>query len=304
MININTHIVTEKILKLRLTDYLLQYGETFIGTQCTRNYIKKLIKAGNILINGSQASTANWVETGQRIELLLPDSLPGKIYKMEMSVIFEDEYLAVINKPAGIMVSGNCFRTVENALLHNISSSALPAALAMPRPVHRLDALTSGLLLIAKTRPVRIALGEMFAEHNIIKTYQAIVIGKTPSQDTISFPVQGKRAVTNYSTLRQTDSLRGNWLSLLELTPETGRTHQLRIHLSQSGFPILGDKLYGTPGHIFRGKGLFLSATGIQFVHPITAQEINLNISPPAKFQIHLNRVERRFQTIRLGTYH
>jgi 23S rRNA pseudouridine1911/1915/1917 synthase len=294
----STHIVPENISGLRLTEYLLKYGKPLLGSHCTRNYIKKLIKAGNIIIDGCQAATANWVETGQKIELILPDIQPRKIYQMEMPVIFEDEHLAVIDKPAGIMVSGNCFRTVENALLHNISASILPEALSMPRPVHRLDALTSGLLLIAKTHPVRIALGEMFAKHQISKTYQAIVIGKTPSQHTISFDVQGKCAVTNYSTIRQTDTLRGVWLSLLELNPETGRTHQLRIHLSQSGFPILGDKLYGTVGNIFRGKGLFLSATGLQFVHPITSHEIVLKIDPPAKFKIHLDRVEKRFMVL------
>ena len=294
----NTHIVPENISGIRLTDYLLRYGEELLENQCTRNYIKKIIKSGYIMINGCQAATANWVETGQRIEFRPPDIQPAKIFKMYIPVIFEDEYLAVINKPAGIKVSGNCFRTIENALLYNISPSSLPAALAMPLPVHRLDALTSGLLLIAKTRPVRITLGEMFANHKIIKTYQAIVSGKTPLQDTIASPLQDKRAVTHYERIKLIPSLRDKWLSLLELKPETGRTHQLRIHLSGSGFPILGDKLYGNPGQIFNGKGLFLSATGLQFEHPVTHKLINLKIDPPAKFDLHLKRTENRFHKL------
>ena len=250
------------------------------------------------MIDGCQAATASWVETGQRIEFIPPDIPPAKIFKLQIPVIFEDEYLAVINKPAGIKVSGNCFRTIENALLYNLSPSQLPTALVMPQPVHRLDALTSGLLLIAKTRLVRIALGEMFAEHKIIKTYQAIVIGKTPQQDTITSPLQDKRAVTQYKRIKLTPSLRDNHLSLLELMPETGRTHQLRIHLSGSGFPILGDKLYGNPGHIYKGKGLFLSATGLQFEHLVTHKLINLKIDPPAKFDLHLKRTENRFHKL------
>ena len=295
----NTHIVPENISGIRLTDYLLKYGENLLEDQCTRNYIKKIIKAGYIMIDGSIAFTANWVESGQKIEFIQPNIQPAKIYELQMPVIYEDEYLAVINKPAGIKVSGNCFRTIENALLNNLSPSQLPTALVMPQPVHRLDALTSGLLLIAKTRPVRITLGEMFAEHNIMKTYRAIVIGKTPLQDTISFPLQDKKAVTHYNRIKLIPSLRDNHLSLLELKPETGRTHQLRIHLSESGFPILGDKLYGNPGHIYKGKGLFLSATGLQFVHPITKNQIDIKIDPTPKFKIHLNRVEKRFHTIR-----
>ncbi|MCF7912373.1 MAG: RluA family pseudouridine synthase [Candidatus Cloacimonetes bacterium] len=291
---VSSHNVPVNISGIRLTDYLLEYGEPLLGRQCTRNFVKKTIKAGNIMINGCQANTGSWVETGQRIDYILSDSKPAKIYQLEIPVIFEDEHLAVINKPAGIIVSGNCFRTVENALLYNLAKSMLPDALSLPRPAHRLDALTSGLLIIAKTNLTRIMLGDMFAKHQILKTYQAIVSGKTPLQDTITSPLNDKNAITKFITLKQVYSLRNEWLSLLELKPETGRTHQLRIHLSQSGFPILGDKLYGTQGHIFKGKGLFLAATALQFIHPVTAQQIILNINPPAKFHIHLNRVENR----------
>ena len=217
---------------------------------------------------------------------------------MDIKIVFEDEHLAVINKPAGIVVSGNKFRTIENALLHNLQTSSQPDALTSPRPVHRLDALTSGLLLIAKTRSVRRILGEMLSSKNISKLYRTIVIGKTPEKGSVNSPVNGQQAITEYSLLKNVHSLKCGWISFLELKPLTGRTHQLRIHLSGLGFPILGDKLYGQKETLFLGKGLFLSAVGLKFQHPVTKKILELCIKEPNKFRIHLEREERRYYQI------
>jgi RluA family pseudouridine synthase len=293
---INSYIVPKNALPVRITEYILHLGEEFLQEIPTRNYVKKLIKKGNIKIDGEVVSTASIVRPGQEIELYKTDQKPLKTYKLKISVIYEDDYLAVLNKPAGIIVSGNRFRTVENALLHNIKVSSQPDALHLPRPVHRLDALTSGLLLIAKTRKVRQNLGEILAARQIIKTYQAIVIGRIQINGRITAPVNGQAAITEYNLLKNVHSLKCDWLSLLELRPLTGRTHQLRIHLAGLGFPILGDNLYGSEKLLFKGKGLFLSATGLEFYHPVTGEELQLKIEAPTKFAIHLEREERRWK--------
>ncbi|MCF7920654.1 MAG: RluA family pseudouridine synthase [Candidatus Cloacimonetes bacterium] len=292
---IETHIVPEGIKEIRLTDYLLRGGIDLFGAEPSRNYVKKVIKNGDVLVNGKRAETATWIESGQKIELLSSAQKPVKIYPLKFDVIYEDDHLAVINKPAGLPVSGNRFRTIENALLNNISLSLADDALMQPRAVHRLDALTAGLLIIAKTRSVRIKLGEKFASREVSKTYRAIVIGETPEKGTISTPVNDQAAVTEYVTIKRVPSLKCQWLSLLELKPQTGRTHQLRIHLAERGFPILGDKLYGNEDTLFKSKGLFLASTGLTFNHPITGMLIGLQIEEPGKFHLHLEREERRY---------
>ena len=249
-------------------------------------------------LDGETVSTALIVRPGQKIEYYKTDQKPLKIYNLKISVIYEDDYLAILNKPAGIVVSGNRFRTVENALLHNIKVSSQPDALHLPRPVHRLDALTSGLLLIAKTRSVRQKLGEMFSAKKIAKTYQAIVLGKVKKNGMINKPIEGRSAVTEFKILKHVPSLKCDWLSLLELRPLTGRTHQLRIHLAEMGHPILGDKLYGPEKLLFKGKGLFLCATELRLNHPVSQKNLHFKIEVPAKFSLHLEREEKTLEEI------
>jgi len=292
---IKTYFVPVEISEIRLLDLLLQYGDNLFDKIPSRNYAKKVIKRGEILVNGNEATTGLWIRGGEKIELLQSDQKPLKVFPLKLDVIFEDEYLAVINKPAGIVVSGNKYHTIENALMHNLTASSMNDALIQPRAAHRLDALTAGLLIIAKTRSVRQKLGEMFAAKDIEKTYHAIVIGNTPEKDYIDTPINGQTAISHYIKIAQVHSLKCEWLSLLELKLETGRTHQLRIHLSEHGFPILGDKLYGNKNTIFKGKGLFLCAVKLEFIHPVTNENIELGITAPNKFKIHLERETKRF---------
>lgn len=292
---INSHIVPAEITAVRLTDYILSISQEFLSGSVSRNYVKNLIKHGNITINDKPAATAIFVEPGMKIELWEPDRKPVKIYKLKFPVIYEDDHLAVINKPAGIVVSGNRFRTIENALLNNINLSTQSDALRLPRPVHRLDALTSGLLLVAKTRSIRQTLGEMLEARKIKKTYQAIVIGKVTKNLKITTQINGQSAETELSLLKNIPSLKCDWLSLVELNPLTGRTHQLRLHLAGIGHPVLGDKLYGKEGFIYKGKGLFLCATELGFLHPASGEMLKLKINLPNKFNIHLKREAERW---------
>ena len=163
-------------------------------------------------------------------------------------------------------------------------------------PVHRLDRNTTGVLLVAKTIKASVELGRMFEQRRIQKTYEALAIGKVPETGIWDTTIEEKEAFTTYQLLEQVPSLHGEWLSWVRLHPKTGRTHQLRIHLSQAGFPILGDKLYGRPGLIFRGKGMFLCATQLHLMHPIAQAELNISTSPPNKFRLHMDRTRKRWE--------
>jgi len=289
---IQSHRVPDNIPQIRFIDYALQVF-TIIPS---RNGIRKAIKRGEILIDGEAAEYGRWIQPGMLLELVEGDVIKRKLFPLEFKVIFEDEYLAVINKPAGYPVSGNRYKTIENALLNNISVSNQPDALPYPKPVHRLDALTSGLLIIAKTTKSRIELGRQLEGKKIQKRYRAIVMGKIPASGTIVKPIEDQAAVTDFQLVRAVPSLRSSFLSLVELWPRTGRTHQLRIHCAGIGNPILGDKLYGEEHHVFKGKGLFLCAVELKLVHPITEKRIELEIEEPNKFNIHLDREQKRWE--------
>ncbi len=277
----------------RLSDYLCG----IFAQLPSRKSVKNAIKSGLILVDGSKGFTGDWVKPGQKVELIVLDTPKSKVFELELKVLFEDDYIAVINKPSGIAVNGNHFRTVENALLFNIKVSDKVDAFRKPRPVHRLDAPTSGLLLIAKTKQAAIALYKQFEERKIQKRYQAIVIGKPPQKGSIDQEIDGKQSLSKYELIRRVDSLKNKSLSLLNLYPHTGRTHQLRIHLSQLGYPVLGDKLYGKEGMILKHKGLFLAAVELQFIHPVKGIIQHIIIDSPYKFHALLDREQRRFDS-------
>ena len=198
--------------------------------------------------------------------------------------MFEDEHLAAIHKPAGIVVSGNHFKTIANALSQNIQQSCLLDA-AIPQPVHRLDYATTGILLVGKTSASIRALNKVFEDKTIIKTYYAITIGKINTGGKINAEINGKKAQSDYKLLKSVSSERFGMLNLVQLHPRTGRRHQLRIHLSSIGNPILGDKIYGTESLILNGKGLYLHACSLEFKHPFTKEKMFLKDELPLRFK-------------------
>lgn len=293
---VNTHIVPEHTPPARLSEYAIGLFEELPS----RNRVKNAIKAGLLLVNGKAGETGHWVAAGQYITLLKQKRTPPKAFELPLEIVYEDAFLAVINKPAGIPTSGNQFRTIQNALLATISPSEEKDALDWPLPVHRLDSATSGLLLVAKTIGTRVALGQAFENKEVQKTYRALVMGETPAEGIIDFPIEGQTAISHYRLLRSAPSLQNGKLSLVELSPHTGRTHQLRIHTARAGFPILGDTLYAGEKTL-KGKGLFLCAVSLAFSHPVLNKVMQLSIEEPKKFTRRMENEQRMWERYQQG---
>ncbi|PHS04062.1 MAG: RNA pseudouridine synthase [Kordia sp.] len=290
MIILEKHIVPEGEYHIRLQEYA---GTVFEKLQ-SRSVVKKCITKKCILIDGEIAATGNWIKSGQLIELIAPDTNPKKVFQLQLEVLFEDDYFAAINKPAGFPTNENYYKTIENALPYNLKVSSKNDALNFPKPVHILDNPTSGILLVAKTKSAQINLHNQFEAKGIQKEYHAVVVGKIPESGKMSTPINKQEALTIYNTVQQIPALQNEFLSLVKLEPKTGRTHQLRIHLSELGFPIVGDKLYA-PKNVMMHKGLFLAATNIELLHPNTQEPTIISTAIPNKFNSYLAREYKRF---------
>jgi len=286
-----TYTVKEVESKCRFNTYC----ENHISVIPSKKGVKKAISKGEVRLNGKKVEGGRWLQNGDVITFVDLENTPPKTYHLKLDVIFEDEDLAVIFKPAGINVSGNQFKTIQNALLFNINPSTKIDALDWPLPVHRLDNQTSGLLLIAKTKLARVKLGQAFEKKTVLKKYTAVVIGDLRDSGEINLPIDGKQSLSFYTSMSVVPSLKNGDLSLLELIPKTGRTHQLRIHCASINHPILGDKLYGKNGLILKNKGLFLCAVSLDFKHPVTKQIITFEVPTPHKFIKRMENEKRRY---------
>ncbi|MFQ3182277.1 MAG: 23S rRNA pseudouridine1911/1915/1917 synthase [Polaribacter sp.] len=275
---------THNVPKLEKPIRFQEYGVGIFSTIPTKSGIKKAIKKELIYIDGNLATTSKYISGEEKIELF--QSEKSSIFErleLNLEVLFEDEYLAIIYKPAGILVSGNKFITIANGLTQNLKKSTHFDAVK-PQPVHRLDYPTSGLLLIGKTSSAIIELGKLFQNAEIKKTYFAITIGAMNTVGYINFLIDEKIAQTKFEVLKTVVSERFGCLNFVKLAPKTGRKHQLRKHVSEIGNPILGDKKYFLTHKILTGKGLFLHAGILDFVHPFTNDKISITKKLPKKF--------------------
>ncbi|MBP8234946.1 RluA family pseudouridine synthase [Rhizorhabdus sp.] len=279
----------------------------------SRERLKALISSGQVsTLDGALIrDPAVKVAPGATFEVRMPDPTPAhnEAQDIPLTVVFEDEHLIVIDKPAGLVVhpaAGNLDGTLVNALLHHCRGS-LSGIGGVERPgiVHRIDKDTSGLMVAAKTDPAHVGLAAQFARHSIDRRYKAIVAGRPrPAEGTVDAPLarsaanrkkiaivgdgRGKRAVTHFSTI---EPLRA--AALVECRLETGRTHQVRVHMASLGHPLLGDPVYGRsrPEHRellnrLQFKRQALHAARLGFLHPITSTALSFDSEIPTDMQL------------------
>ncbi|MCF8463417.1 MAG: RluA family pseudouridine synthase [Flavobacteriales bacterium] len=280
MAKTESHIVPVLPEKIRLSDYA---GGIF-RTIPSRKGMKKAIDKGWVRVNGKLASTGDYLSGGETIELAFEETVKRPVVELKIEVLFEDEFLAVVNKPAGIEVSGNRKWTLENTLSINLKPSSESDALKYPEPIHRLDYPTSGALLVGKTNTAVTELNRMFSDRAIAKSYIAITIGEMSDSGILRSEIDGKASESEFKLLQSVQSERFGHLNLVELNPNTGRRHQLRKHMAEIGNPILGDRDYGLEGLILAGKGLYLHSVSLSFVHPFTKEELTIEAPLPKKF--------------------
>ncbi len=274
-----------------------------IADYCSRHFpllasksaVKKAIADGRLLHNGKPARMGTKVSKGDRLELKGTGLHKAKKFDKELDIVYKDDHLLVVNKPAGIAVNGTRKQTVENALAGSVSPSEQPGALPRPIAVHRIDVPTKGLVLLARTKPMLIRLSKAFEDNEVSKEYMAVVHGQPPEKGLIDEPIDGKEAVTKFETLKTAPSRVYEQLSLVRLRPVTGRTHQLRIHMQQQGHLIVGDKAYAKGQNTILGKGLHLCACKLQFTHPATGKELKVELEPPRRFAKLLRRERERY---------
>ena len=256
-----------------------------LGT--SRSNIQRIIHEGLLCLDGEEALASYRVRGGERVEARLPD---GELAPEEIPVplVFEDEFLVVVDKPAGLIVhpgAGNPSGTLVNALLgRGIAGGEDPDR---PGIVHRLDRDTSGLMVVAKGEPAYSRLVEMMAGRKVRRGYRAVVVGEgLPETGTVDSPVGrdpdnptlmtagvGRPAVTHFEVVRQAAGH-----TMLTVRLETGRTHQIRVHLSAIGHPVYADPLYGG---VVPGRRLWLHAERLSFVHPVSGEGMDFESSVP-----------------------
>lgn len=278
---LETYRVPKLDTPVRLSD--LKAG-TFVLVH-SRKAFTKYIKAGLVHVNNVPATTATPLSGNETITIFTNTSITKKPnITLPLEVIFEDDYLAIISKPAGIEVSGIKKYTIANALVNTLRKSTQKDALERPEPIHRLDYPTSGCLLIGKTSRCVIALNKAFVNKTIKKVYYAVTLGHQEKKGSINIPIDGKPSLSHFEIIATQTSPKYVALNLVKLLPQTGRKHQLRKHLSSIGNPIMGDLQYGTKGCIGKGNGLYLHAYSLSFIHPVTGTKISEKINLPKKF--------------------
>ncbi len=275
----------------------------------SRSYINKIIKDGLVKVNGSLEKPSYKLKFVDIIEVHIPAPVEPEILaeKIDIDIIFEDDYVLVVNKPQGMVVHpahGNDSGTLVNALLYYCSNLSGINGVKRPGIVHRLDKDTSGLIMVAKTNEAHIALSKQLKERTIIRKYMALVEGiiKTDSGIIETFigrhPNDRKRmavlkkggrvAITRYNTIEYFDNN-----TLIEAQLETGRTHQIRVHMSYLGHPVVGDLLYGYKKQKYQLKGQLLHSYILGFEHPFTGEYMEFYSPVPCYFEEVLNRLKQ-----------
>ena len=277
----------------------------------TRSAAQKLLEGGHVLREGKALKKNDRLNLGDELAVLIPDPAPVEILPQDISldIVYEDGDVIVVNKPVGMVVHpapGHPDGTLVNALMHHCGAS-LSGINGELRPgiVHRIDRDTSGLIIAAKNDAAHLALAQQLQDHSLYREYETVVIGgMKEDQGTVDLPIarhptdrkkmavnhyNGRRAVTHWRVLNR---YRG--YTHLQCRLETGRTHQIRVHLAQTGHPVLGDPVYGGLRKGFPELvGQCLHARRLSFVHPATGERLTLECPLPDYFTATLARCER-----------
>ncbi len=300
--NDNRVIIVDEIT--RLDKFIFENTENL-----TRSKIQNLILNGNILVN-SKLITKNYkTKIGDKVEIMIPEptDIDVKSENIPLDIVYEDEHILVVNKAKGMVVHpapGNYEGTLVNALLYHCKGS-LSGINGKIRPgiVHRIDKDTSGLLVVAKSDIAHNGLAEQIKAHSIKREYRAVVYGKFKDYvGKVDAPIgrshkdrkqmavvqEGRNAVTHYEMIE-----RFNGFSYIKLILETGRTHQIRVHMSYLGKPVAGDPLYGPKAVITELKGQCLHAQTLGFVHPINGEYLEFSSELPEVFLKFLNKLKQ-----------
>jgi len=289
----------------------------------TRSFLQNLIKNEQVKVNNRSVKSGTIIKSGDEIKVEIPAPEPSHIQpeNIPLNIVFEDEHLLIVNKSAGMVVhpgAGNRKGTLVNALLHHCTSLSGINGVLRPGIVHRLDKNTSGLLVVAKNDLSHLNLSHQFIRRTIFRTYFAIIWGVTADNEgkivthigrskrdrkkmSVS-DTKGKEAITEYRLLNDYE-----YLSAVELTLKTGRTHQIRVHLSHINHPVFGDpeyngrssQLYRLPQHLQkRGTVLLngikrqaLHAKKIQFIHPVTRKNMAFESKLPQDIQNTIDKI-------------
>ena len=291
--------------KIRLDQYLAAHLP-----ELSRSRIQNLIKSGDVLVNGSPAKPKNPVSRGDSITVRIPEPEPAEAQPQDipLDILYEDEDVVVINKESGMVVhpaAGNPDGTMVNALLWHCAGrlSGIGGAIR-PGIVHRIDKDTSGVLMVAKNDMAHQSLAAQLAEHSITRKYNAVVYnGFTEDEGTVDEPIgrnpqdrkkmavtqkHSRHAVTHYRVIERMEKF-----TLIEAQLETGRTHQIRVHMTYIGHPLLGDMVYGPKKQPIHLEGQALHARVLGFIHPRTGEYLEFEAPLPPYFKALLERLRK-----------
>ncbi len=280
-----------------------------LETHISRSVITEMFNNKDVTLNGKLCKRSEKVSPGDIIKATIPElkEVEVKPQQIDLDIVFEDEYMAVINKEQGMVVhpgAGNPDGTIANALVYRYPDISTVGQVERPGIVHRLDAGTSGLLVIAKTQEVYEKFVEKFSTHDVERIYIALVWGElSTKKGVIDAPIgrsqtratkmalkdDGKFARTHFEVSQYFSN---KDVSLLDISLETGRTHQIRVHLSSIGHPIVGDRTYGGYRQSIEMDRPFLHAHTLQFEHPITSEYVKFSAPLPNDLVSVLKSIE------------
>lgn len=273
----------------------------------TRSAVKKLVEDKNVTVNGKVEKAGKTLKEGDEITVILPDpvKLDLEAENIPLDIIYQDEDIAIINKPQGMTVhAGNGVHgsTLVNALLYHLDSLSGINGVIRPGIVHRIDKDTSGLLVVAKNDAAHVSLSEQIKNKTCRRIYLALVEGVVKENDGVidtfigrsdknrtmmAVKQDGRRAVTHYKVIRRYKDY-----TLMEFSLETGRTHQIRVHTKYLGHPVVGDPVYGYKTQKFKLNGQLLHAFRLELTHPRSGERMTFEAPLPDYFQAVLAKLD------------